>query len=277
MRNFFKFILIILGIFLIFVAIMWFLMGWQLRDIDVNNPPQFIQADFIELDKVAAITKFRSGWGHSYTGNDETCRSMKHEFVWKRLPGLSEYQKKELALRDSGVVINDEVIAELKRSITHDKNSPTANFYSPVDGKVTEIGESSGVGNLIAIKPDKAPGYRVRMYHVWIEPDIKVGSRLKAGQMIGKSYLDVGWGDISIRYNYIRGVRVISYFQAIPDNVFEKYKARGVKSRDDLIISKDYRDAHPLRCLDNKPVTPDYAERYFDSPEGYKENVFDLN
>ena len=35
-------------------------------------------ADFIDLDKIGHISRFRSGKGHDYPDGYETCRSMKH-------------------------------------------------------------------------------------------------------------------------------------------------------------------------------------------------------
>lgn len=263
-----------MGIF----AYFWFTMGWQLTDTDFNNPPKFLQADFLDLDKVAAITKFRSGWGHNYAGNGETCRSMKHEFQFKETSAQSAIRQKEVELQKSGVKITNEIATDLKRNAASVRDeSLSTPFYSPVDGWVTGTGESSGVGNMIEIMPDNAPQWRIKMYHVWIDPSIHLFSHLKAGQVIGKSYMDIGWGDIAIHYRFVGGERLVSYFQVLPDNLFEKYKARGVKSRDDLIISKEFRDAHPLECLNNRGETSDYAKNYTDTPAGRAENIFNLN
>jgi hypothetical protein len=38
-------------------------------------------ADYIELGRIARISRFRSGVGHDYSGGGESCRSMKHYFV----------------------------------------------------------------------------------------------------------------------------------------------------------------------------------------------------
>lgn len=271
---------VLLGIVILMVglfAILWFVMGWQFSDIDINNPPQFLNSDFIELDKVSAITKYRSGWGHNYAANGETCRSMKHEFMFKKPAGLSEFEKKEQELKKSGLTPSDEDISNLKRGVTHNDNSPYSDFYSPVDGRVMSIGESSGVGNEIEISVNGYPGWRIRMYHVYINTGVHRLSSLKAGQVIGKGYLDIGWGDIAIEYRYFGGKRLVSYFQVMPDRIFAKYQARGVNNRSDLIISKEYRDADPLQCLNNHGETSDYAKNYTATAAGYNENVFTLN
>ena len=45
--------------------------------------PQIIDNDWINLDKIAQISKFRSGAGHDYSDDFERNRSMKHYFNWK--------------------------------------------------------------------------------------------------------------------------------------------------------------------------------------------------
>lgn len=42
--------------------------------------PRFLGHDVIELGKIARVSRFRSGIGHDYADNVETCRSMKHYF-----------------------------------------------------------------------------------------------------------------------------------------------------------------------------------------------------
>lgn len=40
----------------------------------------------------------------------------------------------------------------------------------------------------------------------------------------------------------------MSYFQVMPDAIFARYQARGAQSRDDFILTRAYRDTHPLEC-----------------------------
>jgi hypothetical protein len=51
---------------------------------DVNQG--IVTADYIELDKITRISRFRSGIGHDYSDSLESCRSMKHYFVPKAYP-----------------------------------------------------------------------------------------------------------------------------------------------------------------------------------------------
>jgi hypothetical protein len=47
----------------------------------VAPPAAQATADYIELGRIARISRFRSGVGHDYSGGGESCRSMKHYFV----------------------------------------------------------------------------------------------------------------------------------------------------------------------------------------------------
>lgn len=236
----------LVGLLTPLVGFLWLVQGMQLRDVDVNNPPQFIQADFVDLDKFFTISKFRSGAGHSYPGNGETCRSMKHYYY---------------PLAGKSVDLSKDNIE---------------NIYSPVDGRIMTI-SSTGEGDFqVNIKPDNAPAYRVRMEHVTPIPTVHQLTRIKAGDKIA-TMQTTRTVDISIWYNYIGGTRLFSYFAVMPDNIFANYQKRGITSRNDLIISKEYRDAHPLECLDNKGETPDFAKDYEHMPDSDKEHLVHLS
>jgi hypothetical protein len=217
---------VLLTIFLLvvsFFAFIWYAQNWQIKDIDINNLPQFIQADFIDLDRIYSISNYRSGIGHDASANGETCRSMRHYFRGQ-----------------SG----DEIYKEKG----YDPNMAIS-IFSPVDGRVLGISgdTSSGKGQQINIKPNNASGFNVRIYNVFIDKGIHFFSKLKAGQKIGGS---MGVGEITISYNRIFDPMQFSYFSVMPDDIFVKYQARGIKNREELIITKTYRDAHPLQCED---------------------------
>ena len=71
-------------------------------------------------------------------------------------------------------------------------------------------------------------------------------ARVKAGQKIGVigQYSNT---DIAVQVGGFNG-QFISYFDVIPDSIFAKYTSRGIKTRDDIIISKAERDVNPLQC-----------------------------
>lgn len=93
-------------------------------------------------------------------------------------------------------------------------------------------------------------GIQIRIDNVLADPSLKYFSKVKAGQKIGQS---IGMAEITITYNWLSGDKGFSYYKLLPDNLFADYqKAAGrAISRDDFIITKEYRDAHPLQCEDS--------------------------
>ena len=85
-----------------------------------DHLPKFIQADFIELDKIESISLFRSGVGHDSTENPsigETCRSKKHYFSpTMEARGGREADRARKALDEAGKPVpppDDELAAKV--------------------------------------------------------------------------------------------------------------------------------------------------------------------
>lgn len=193
---------------------------------DPNNLPQFIQADFIDLDKIMSISKFRSGSGHDFSqGSGEKCRSMKHYF---NVQNTQEGER--LRSQNNGMPPGPD-----------GKND--ISIYSPVDGKISAIQSDQTLGEQIYIQPTGYSDIKIRLFHMYKLEGVKNGRAVKAGEKIGVigQYQNT---DIAIT----RGSDYISYFEVIPDSIFAKYVARGVVDRSELIITKEYRDANPLKC-----------------------------
>ncbi|MCL5410902.1 MAG: hypothetical protein M1324_03580 [Patescibacteria group bacterium] len=192
---------------------------------------QLIQADFIDLDKIAMISKFRSGSGHDFSGNGETCRSMKHYFA----PPYNQAGD-ELRSKNNGMPPGPDGKTDIS-------------IFSPVDGKITGVQkEQTPIGEQIYIEPDSTSKFTIRLFHIYLDPGIKKGSTLKAGQKIGVigQYSST---DIAIQESsWNKKGKYYSYFEAMPDDIFSKYQAKGIKSREELIFTKEYRDANPLQC-----------------------------
>jgi hypothetical protein len=218
---------VILGIMVILAIITVVFINRPMSGVGVV--PQFIQADFIDLDKVFSISKFRSGSGHDFSGNGEQCRSMKHYF------NTQENREKLLSFeKNNGIPPKPDGINDIS-------------IYSPVDGKIAAVtSEQMPIGQQVYIRPNSNYDYTVRLFHVYLDSGIKKGSKVAAGQKIGviSHYQNT---DIAIMGGGF-GENFISYFDVMPDSVFAKYRARGVKNRDELIISKEVRDADPLTC-----------------------------
>ncbi|MBI4175273.1 M23 family metallopeptidase [Candidatus Berkelbacteria bacterium] len=218
---------IILGCLLIIgVGVVWFIRRPVLRNYDEQALPQFIEHDFIELDKVTSISKFRSGAGHDYSqGTDETCRSMKHYFTPQRAMGkdIADW----VSLPDPATAIK---------------------IVSPVSGRIIQISsEQTPIGRQIHIRPTSQPDFVIRLFHVFPADGIEVGTDLVAGQLVGSIHADQGT-DIAVEVNHWGSTQNFSYFAVMPDDLFSAYQERGVTSRTDLIISREERDANPLEC-----------------------------
>ena len=208
---------------------------------------QFIQADFIDLDKIFSVSKFRSGSGHDFSGNGEACRSMKHYFApnWSQAGESARQANNGMPPAPDGT--ND------------------IDIYSPVDGKIIGIQtEKSPIGEQIYIQPTAQKDYTIRLFHIYKSAGIAKGTELKAGQKIGviSQYSTTDIAVMKGRNNFI------SYFDVMPDSLFAKYIARGVKSKSDLIISKEARDANPLQCNGEN-----FATNY-DSDQSFGNYVF---
>lgn len=220
--------------------------------INVDNPPQFIQADFIDLSKIYSISKFRSGEGHDFSGNGETCRSMKHYFT----PQID-------------VTIKPQKAADGRTIPPQPDGTHDIDIFSPVDGEITDITpERLPVGEQIYIKPTNAKDFTIRLFHIYKVDGIKKGVTVKAGQKIGviSKYSAT---DISVeggRYQFV------SYFQVMPDGIFAEYQKRGAKSRDDFIFSRAYRDAHPIPCNQD-----DKGDQAFYYPANYDHEADDFH
>ena len=196
----------------------------------VSNSSQFVTSSFVDLSKIYSISKFRSLQGHDFSQGGETCRSMKHYFVPQRTQ-----EGMELVGKNNGIPPKPD-----------GKND--IDIFSPFDGKITRIeSEHFPVGEQIYLVPDVASKFTVRLFHVFKVDGIKVGSKLTAGQKIGviSSYSDT---DVSVE----DGSKYLSIFEVMTDSVFSEYEKRGAKTRDDFIISREYRDAHPVTCNQEK-------------------------
>lgn len=227
--------------------------------VDGDNPPKFIQADFVELDKVFSISKYRSGVGHDYGDSGETCRSMKHYF--SSMNASAPKYKLTLAQKEWPKPVEGKDVT----------------IFSPVDGRVlmiTHQKERGWVGDEIKIVTDARPKITLRLMHVTpINSDIKMGKKVKAGEKVGLVLANQSF-DLAMGQTTFFKSQNISYFAAMQDSVFAKYQARGVKSRDDLIVTKEYRDAHPFQCIAG---SEEFVVNYADGPEGEAENMVHLS
>ena len=186
--------------------------GNDTYDIDANGIPQFVGADYVELNNIQLISKFRSGIGHDYSDDFESCRSMKHYF----LP-------------------NDGM------------DWSALKIFSPVNGTVDGIHEE-WAGTQVQIKSEEYPAFFFIIFHVNLTDSLNVGDIIAAGQQIGTHIGSQTMSDIAVEVSTPNGWKLVSYFDVMTDSVFQDYQARGLTSRNDAIIFKETRDADPLAC-----------------------------
>ncbi|MGO8698127.1 MAG: hypothetical protein ACLQVY_10460 [Limisphaerales bacterium] len=180
--------------------------------------PKLVEANYIELDKIASISKFRSAAGHDYSDSFESCRSMKHYF---------------------------------RPSSTVDWSS--VKVFSPVQGTVLRT-EEEWAGTKIDIQILKCPAFTLTIFHVHLCAGLTQGDKVAAGQMLGFHVGHQTCSDIAVAVSTPVGRKLVSYFDVMPDQLFEEYRRRGMESRGAAIISRLARDAEPLTCQDGRFV-----------------------
>ncbi|MHA1270696.1 MAG: hypothetical protein ACTSPY_12960 [Candidatus Helarchaeota archaeon] len=177
--------------------------------VDSMGPvPRFVNNDWLELDKISAIGKFRSTLGHGYGRfGDNNPTSDKHYFMpffpWRN---------------------------------TDDNIS----VFAPVRAMIISImwenhrfSDGSIQGKQIRLQSIEHPSIVFILFHINVEPfNLHLFQIVEPGQVIG--YLDVrenSTTDIAV----YRGGVYISWFEVLSDSLFETYKDRGIKTREMMI------------------------------------------
>ena len=192
--------------------------------------PKFVSNNYIDLSKIGQISRFRSGMGHDYPDDFESCRSMKHYFD----PNVEDYS--------------------------------TIEIFSPVDGVITSMVESNGIR--INIKSSAYPAYQFIIFHVEALEGLEVGDSVTAGEKIGNhiyNLADTTISDIAVQRFVLHEssykTQLISYFDVMTDDHFSaNYVGTEIENRSDLIISKEQRDASPLECEGEEFVGDEYGD-----------------
>jgi len=195
--------------------------GGETYDIQAKGIPRFVSVDYIQPEKIGRISRFRSGIGHDYCDDFESCRSMKHYF-------------------------------EPKDTV----DWASVRIYSPVDGIITLLVDE-WAGTKIEIRSKLHPAFFFDIFHVTLANPHKTGDTLLAGELLGHHIGSQTMSDIAIGVNVPQvgpkstsatGRRLVSYFDVITDLIFTNYQNRGLASRVDAVITKEARDADTLGC-----------------------------
>ena len=205
------------------------------------EPPQ-LMVNFVDLNKVSRISKFRSCAGHTTVPKDgrEMKRNMKHYI------GLyPEYQKENFV-----------------------------EIYAPYDGYIAlilneEIWIAPERKSLLSILPINLWMFSVE--HVKPREGMRIGNKVKAGEVIGYgtflmsepgyATFDAVYGTMSIppkkvdNYNSPFG-DLDSIFNHMSEEVIAEYEQKGV-TRENIIVSKEERDNDPCVYRDGGPYFGD--------------------
>ena len=181
---------------------------------DLTDLPKFVHEDFIDLDMIDKISKFRSGAGHSFTAEtEETCRSMKHYFGLK---GIDEAFGRRL--------MNNQVAPD---------EWPVVRYFAPVDGELTDLMPDEDVFGLATaefrLQSSEYPQILFNFFHVRLAEGLKEGDEVEAGQFLGTVGGDAS-GEMAVLVVVNRRAMLVSFFEVIDDDVFAEYQARGVES-----------------------------------------------
>ena len=204
--------------------------------------PEII-SNFIDLDKIEKISKYRSCAGHVTVPKDarESKRSMKHYFSVK-----SEY------------LGND-----------------TVPIHAPFDGIVAtvRVDLAAGLEGEIWIVPNDKFAivppigrWSFSVQHINVRDGLHRGNTVGAGELIG--YAAVGGGTRNtFDVVYAKGalfpknidnwngpfIELDSVFNFMSDKVFAEYQEKGLESKNNLIINKEERDKNPCEYKDKGP------------------------
>ena len=196
-------------------------------DIDIQGIPQFIHSDYIELDKIQRISRFRSSAGHDYSDAFEHCRSMKHYFEPRA-----------------------------------DVDWTQVKIYSPVTGILTRV-EQEWAGTKLEIASDSLPAFRFSIFHMSPASPFSLGQKVTEGQYLGTHIGSSTYSDISVIVNDpTKQGRMVSWFDVMTNALFKRYETRGISSRTLMIISKEERDAYPLECNGDAFISDDSLESW---------------
>lgn len=202
--------------------------GGGTHDVDRLGVPAFINLDFIELEKIGRISRFRSAVGPDYSDPRENCRSMRH--FYEPLPGI-----------DPSVI----------------------RITTPVRGTVTGISSDSS-GTTLEIEVWDYPAFTIILSHLGPGPSLQVGQDLVEGQRVASLPSPSILPAIALRVNTPAGWRLVSYFEAMTPQLFGYYARRGIPHAREAIITGAERDRHPLTCegdgLSGDHALPDWLE-----------------
>lgn len=199
---------------------------WPTYDLKALGVPTLVFSDCIQLWKIERISRFRSGEGHDFSDDFESCRSMKHYY-----------------LPFAGIEPGSVAVF-----------SPVSGF---VEGTLEEWEQALSKGTAMGIRLDTHPAFDVAIYHLRLARPFAVGDRVLAGQLLGTSAKLSGTAtDVVVGVHTPAGYRLLSFFEVMSETAFAPYRARGVPTPRTLVIPRAERDADPLACEGERFLGP---------------------
>ncbi len=208
--------------------------------VDETNLPRFVTHDILDPTAIGSVSRFRSGYGHSYTSGDETCRSMKQYFMPPTESGFFDGN------------------ATPPSDIDPATNVPV---YSPVAGTITKVqSEQSNLGKQITIRSSEHQAYTFKLFHIFPLSEVSAGQKVAPGERIG-SKLPSQVVDVAVEVATIKnGSVLVPYTSLLGENLFiSNYAGRGGGSPQNFTISRQTRDADPFTCSGESFVYPNYG------------------
>lgn len=256
---------VLIGILIILVLVaLGMAFGFSYPVTQAEIAQRFITANPLDMSTIVSFTQYRSCVGHDYrhptvaTGSREaTPRSMKH------------YVRVKPHYR--GTI--DQVAV-----------------FAPFDGEVSNIdNDLGGPGDQQiwimpnADNPASPRQWQFVFFHINLDPSLREGSSVTAGQKIGFANLARGsqraTDNFDIAMKFTRPMHqpsVDEVFTHMAPDVLAEYAARGV-TPESLVIVEEYRDAHdcPLLSKESNLQDPqkDPDTIYFPSEAGSGESV----
>lgn len=218
-----------IGVIIIIVALVLGINNmWQNWKYNESRYAKFITSSPIDLSQIRSLSKLRSCAGHDYSGENidgeiETNRSMKHYAV-----PLDQYNGTKNQVK----------------------------IFAPWDGKIAKIegpSKAESTGSSIYMTKD---GWWFEFGHVEPLPDLKVGQKVKSGQLIGYvesingSAFDLQFYHSGKYVDWLKGID--SFANHFTPEVAAEYSQYGL-TLDNMLISKEYRDQNPCQGFNQNP------------------------
>lgn len=220
-----------------------------IQAVDLNNPPQFATANFTNLDKIQKISKFRSAIGHDYADSRDK--------------------------DGDGITIECSMKHYIYPKQAYYGSTSEVEVYAPFDGTLwyievadSRVPDRANSGTRLRIKSTSYESLSVYFFHVQTLPSIfplsweaepasfDVNIPVSAGQLLGYADLDAenegstSDFDVAVWIDDPIGTSVstalISIFEIMDDSPLASFEAKGIASRESMIISAEYRIANPV-------------------------------